>query len=36
MERKIREIPAGMRITFDSHSDFYLGDIGVAPIPHPP
>ena len=36
MERKIGEIPAGMRITFDSHSDFYLGDIGVAPflIPH--
>ena len=36
MARKVGEIPPGMRLTFDSHSDFYLGDIGVAPflIPH--
>ena len=36
MEKKVGEIPAGTRMTFDSQSDFYLGDIGVAPflIPH--
>ena len=36
MAHKVGEIPPGLRLTFDSRSDFYLGDIGVAPflIPH--
>ena len=36
MDRKVGEIPAGLRRTFDKRMDFYLGDIGVVPfaIPH--
>ena len=36
MDRKVGEIPAGLRRTFDKRTDFYLGDIGVVPfaIPH--
>ncbi len=36
MEGKVGKIPEGMRRTFDTFSDFYLGDIGVVPfsIPH--
>lgn len=36
MEHKIGEISPGLRLYFDSHADFYIGDIGVVPfrIPH--
>lgn len=36
MDRKVGEIPAGLRRTFSKETDFYLGDIGVVPfaIPH--
>ena len=36
MDRKVGEIPAHLRCTFDKRQDFYLGDLGVAPfaIPH--
>lgn len=36
MDKKVGEIPAGLRRTFDRSQDFYLGQIGVVPfsIPH--
>jgi len=36
MEKKVGKMPEGCRRTFDSSSDFYLGDLGIAPfrIPH--
>ena len=36
MDDKVGKIPEGCRRTFDTFSDFYLGDIGVVPfsIPH--
>ena len=36
MDRKVGEVPSGLRRTFDKREDFYLGDIGVVPfgIPH--
>ena len=36
MEDKLGKVPEGLRRTFDTFSDFYLGDIGVVPfsIPH--
>ena len=36
MDEKVGKVPEGCRRTFDTFSDFYLGDIGVVPfsIPH--
>ena len=33
MDRLVRDIPPGLRRVFESENDFYIGDIGVLPIP---